>query len=57
MKIEIEYGDDDNLAGIALLDKDSNNITWGDLSRNKQVKVINVLEQFTEMFYRFLKEE
>jgi len=54
MKTIIETNET-SLAAISF-EEEGEAVQWEDMSRDKQIKIINTLSQFHNLFYKFIKE-
>lgn len=48
---------DGNLCGMTIKDKDNKMVSFEDLSRSEQIKILNSLSQNYNCLVRFLKEK
>ena len=56
MKATIDISEFD-LTSLTLENDENEVIEWSDLSRNQQIKLLNSLLNFYELFSKFIKEE
>ena len=56
MKIEIEFDEKDNLTSMVILDDESKITGWTDLTKYQQIKVINNLCIYYQLYSKFIKQ-